>query len=157
MITTLYATLIFYLSVTADLWDLKNFLKMNLGYTTRDVLASNDLSFITDFLLDALNFAISISIDPGHVVIYFGFGVLLYFVFLNSKNPKLVKYAAVYAISAGTAYGILNEIFQMYLPFRVASMADAMSNLLGLILAQIFVIIFASGLRGISRMRETQE
>ncbi len=154
--TISYAILILYLSVTSNLGDLKNFLIMTLGHKTRDSLVENNLYFIKDFLLDSLKFINGLSIDPAHLTIYFVFGVLLYLAFSNSKNPFLVKYPAVYAICTGTAYGILNEIFQMYLPFRVASMADVMSNLIGIVLAQIVVIIFAHGLKEIFKMRDTQ-
>ncbi len=156
LIAVSYSVLILYLSVTSNLEDLKNFLIMNLGYKTRDSLIENNLYFIKDFLLDSLKFINGLSIDLAHLTVYFGFGVLLYLAFLNSKNPSLVKYSAVCAICTGTAYGILNEIFQMYLPFRVASMADVMSNFIGLVLAQIVAIIFVLGMREILKIRDTQ-
>lgn len=78
----------------------------------------------------------------------------MYFVFLTSKNPALVRYSAVCAVVIGTAYGILNEIFQSFLSYRVASVADAVSNLIGVVLAQIFVILFALILRAIIKARK---
>lgn len=156
LITISYAVLIFYLSVTSDLGDLKHFLVMTLGYRTRDALVENNLSFIKDFLLETLRFVMGLSIDPAHLAVYFVFGVLLYLAFSNSKNPSLVKYPAVCAVCTGTAYGILNEIFQMCLPFRVASMADVISNFIGLAIAQIVVIIFAPGLKEIFKKRDSQ-
>lgn len=154
--TVLYTILILYLSVTSNLENLKNFLIIKQGHKTSDLLVENNLSFIKDFLIEMLKFITGLSIDPGHLVIYFGFGVLLYLTFSNSKNPSLVKYSAVCAVSIGTAYGILNEIFQIYLPLRVASVTDVMSNFIGLALAQIFVIIFALGLKVIFKRRDTQ-
>lgn len=156
LITISYAILILYLSVTSNLGGLKYFLRMNLGYKTKDVLVENNLSFVMDFLLDSLEFAQSLSIDPGHLVVYFGFGVLLYLVFSNSKNALLIKNSAVCAICTGTAFGILNEIFQTYLPFRVASVADVISNLVGLTIAQIFTIVFILGLKGFLKIEERQ-
>lgn len=97
---------------------------------------------------------------PEHILghgacrIYFELEVLMYFVFLTSKNPALVRYSAVCAVVIGTAYGILNEIFQSFLSYRVASVADAVSNLIGVVLAQIFVILFALILRAIIKARK---
>jgi len=141
--------MVFYLSVSAGIGDLKNFLKMGLGYPVRNALLANDLSSVADFLLASLRAVQEASIDPGHVGIYFGLGVLLYLVFLSSKNPSLVKYSAICAVFIGTAYGILNEIFQTFLPYRTASVADAVSNLIGLVLAQICVIFFVFALKAI--------
>jgi len=152
-ITVLYAIMVFYLSVSAGIGDLKNLLKMGLGYPIRNVLLANDLSSVLDFLLTSLNAVQDASIDPGHVGIYFGLGILLYFVFLSSKNPAFVRYSAICAVFIGTAYGILNEVFQMFLSYRVASVADAFSNLIGLVLAQIFVVLFALMLKAILKAR----
>jgi VanZ family protein len=147
VVTALYAIMVFYLSVSASIGDLRRFLKMDLGYPIRNILVANDLSSITEFFIDCLHAVQRASLDPGHIGIYFGLGVLLYFVFLTSKNQVLVRYSAVCAVFIGTAYGILNEIFQMFLPYRTASVADAASNLIGLVLAQVFVILFVFALK----------
>lgn len=149
--------MVFYLSVSAGVGDLKHFLKMGLGYPVRNALLVNDLSSVADFLLASLHTVQKASIDPGHVGIYFGLGVLLYLVFLSSKNPALVKYSAICTIFIGTAYGILNEIFQAFLPYRTASVADAISNLIGLVLAQICVIFFVLTLRAIIDKKKRTE
>ena len=129
---------------------------MALGYPIRNALLANDMSSVMDFLLASLHAVQDASIDPGHVGIYFGLGLLLYFVFLSSKNPALVRYSAICAVCIGTAYGILNEIFQTFLPYRVASVADAFSNLIRLVIAQIFVILFALALRAIFKARKIE-
>lgn len=146
-ITILYAVMVFYLSVSAGVGDLKRFLKMGLGYPVRDILLANDLSSVMDFLLALLHAVQNASLDPGHIGIYFGLGVLLYLVFLTSKKLALVRYSAVCAVVIGTAYGVLNEIFQSFLSYRTASVADAISNLIGLVLAQVFVILFVLALK----------
>lgn len=155
-ITILYAIMVFYLSVSAGVGDIKDLLKMGLGYPIQNILLANDLSSVMDFLLASLHAVQNASIDPGHVGIYFGLGILLYFVFLSSKNPALVRYSAIYAVCIGAAYGILNEVFQMFLSYRVASIADAFSNLIGLVLAQIFVILFALMLKAILKARKKE-
>jgi VanZ family protein len=157
IITILYAIFVFYLSVSAGIGNLKHFLKTDLGYPLRDLLLANDMSSIMEFLLDSLDAVQAASLDPGHIGIYFGFGVLLYFAFLSSNNPALVKYSAICAVFIGTAYGILNEIFQSFLPYRVASVTDAVSNLIGLVLAQIFVILFVLALRAVLNKKKMVE
>ncbi|AKB38035.1 hypothetical protein MSSAC_3445 [Methanosarcina siciliae C2J] len=137
--------------------DLKHLLKMGLGYPLKNALLANDLSSVVDFLLASLHTVQDASIDPGHVGIYFGLGILLYLVFLSSKNPALVRYSAICAVFIGTAYGILNEIFQTFLPYRTASVADAVSNLIGLVLAQICVIFFVLTLKAIIDKKKRTE
>lgn len=92
VITILYAIMVFYLSVSAHIGDIKQFLKINLGYPLRNVLVANDMSsvseFISNFLHAVFHAVQDASLDPGHVGIYFGFGVLLYFAFLTSKNRR---------------------------------------------------------------------
>lgn len=157
IITILYAIFVFYLSVSSGVGDIKHFLKMDLGYPLRNFLVANDMSSISEFMISCLQAAQEASLDPGHIGIYFGFGVLLYFAFLSSSNPALVKYSAICAVFIGTAYGILNEIFQSFLPYRVASVTDAVSNLIGLVLAQIFVILFVLALRAVLNKKKTVE
>lgn len=156
-VTIIYAIFVFYLSVTSNVGNLKHFLGITLGHATTKILTATHLSFILKFFVGSLHFAERQSIDPGHVGIYFGLGVLLYFLFLSSRNQILEKYAVVFAICTGTAYGILNEIFQMYLPYRTATIADALSNLLGLVLAQICVVIFVLLLKGMQKRKERTE
>ena len=153
-VTILYAIFIFYLSVTSKIGNLKHLIDITLGQAATEILTAAHLSFILKFLVGSLHFAERQSLDPGHVGIYFGLGVLLYFVFLSSRNKIMEKYSVVFAICTGTAYGILNEIFQTYLPYRTASVADALSNLLGLVLAQLCVVIFVLLLREVQNKRK---
>jgi VanZ family protein len=155
--TLLYAIFVFYISVTSKVGDFKHFLGITFGKATVEILTATHLSFILDFLVGSLHFAQRQSIDPGHVVIYFGLGVLLYFLFLSSRYQILEKYAVIFAVFTGTAYGILNEIFQTFLPYRTASVADAFSNLLGLLIAQVCVLIFVLLLKGIQNRKERIE
>ncbi|AKB62449.1 hypothetical protein MSMAP_2464 [Methanosarcina mazei SarPi] len=108
-------------------------------------------------MIDCLHAVQKASLDPGHIGIYFGFGVLLYFVFLSSKNPGMVRNSAAFAVFMGTVYGILNEIFQSFLPYRTASVEDAVSNLIGLLLAQIFVILFVLALKSVLNRKKKVE
>ncbi|KKG67697.1 VanZ family protein [Methanosarcina mazei] len=157
VITILYAIMVFYLSVSAGVGDIKHFLKFGLGYPLQNILIANDMSSISKFMIDCLHAVQNASLDPGHIGIYFGFGVLLYFVFLTSKNPALIRYSAICAVFIGTAYGILNEIFQSFLPYRTASVEDAISNLIGVVLAQIFVILFVLVLKSVLDRKKSVE
>lgn len=154
--TILYAMLIFYLSVTSNLGNIEYFLNITFGQAIVKFLITNNLSFVLDLLISSFNFAERQSLDTGHVGVYFGFGILLFFLFESSRNQMLKKHSAVFAIFLGTAYGALNETFQLYLPYRTASITDALSNLLGLVLAQIFVITFISILRHIQKRNITK-
>lgn len=89
LITILYAVMVFHLSASAGIGDLKHILKMSMGYPFRNVLLTNNLSSAMDILLASLQAVQEASIDSGHVGIYFGLGILLYFVFLSSKNQSL--------------------------------------------------------------------
>jgi VanZ family protein len=151
----LYAILIFYLSVTSKIGDLKHLLNITLGHGVRELLIATNLSFVLHFLVHSLHFVQDQSIDPGHVGVYFGFGILLYFVFKSSKNQLLEKYSAICAVGIGSAYGILNEIFQMYLPYRTPSIADAFSNLLGLVISQLLLVLFIFLLRNFQNQGKT--
>lgn len=147
--TILYAIFVFYLSVTSNVGNLKHLIDDTLGAATIEILTAAHLSIILKFLVGSLHFVERQSLDPGHIGIYFGLGVLLYFLFLSSKNRILAKYSAAFAVFTGTGYGILNEFFQTFLPYRTASIEDAFSNLLGLVLAQICVIIFVLALSAV--------
>lgn len=155
--TVLYAIFVFYLSVTSNVGNLKHLIDNTLGEATIDILTAAHLSIILKFLVGSIHFVERQSLDPGHVGIYFGLGVLLYFVFLSSRNKTLEKYSTAFAVLTGTAYGILNEYFQTFLPYRTASVADAFSNLLGLVLAQICVIIFVLALSAVKNKRKRME
>ncbi|MEL7664281.1 MAG: VanZ family protein [Methanosarcina mazei] len=158
VITVLYAIMVFYLSVSDGIDDLlQNYLEIGIGHPLKNILLANNLSFLMNFIFASVDAAQKMSLDPRHIGIYFGFGVLLYFVFLTSKNPTLVRYSAICAVFIGTAYGILNEIFQSFLSYRVASVADAVSNLIGVVLAQIFVILFVLALKTVLNKKKKVE
>ena len=76
-----------------------------------------------------------------HMVLYFGFGVLLYLTFFNSEKYSFKKYAAIFAIVVGILYGITDEYHQSFVPGRVSSTADIFANGVGLTIAQILILI----------------
>jgi VanZ family protein len=153
----LYAVLILYLSITSKLGSFRHKLNLTLAHGITDVLLAFNLPYVRSFLVDLLNFVESLSIDVDHIGIYFIFGILLYFALLSSKNQILAKYPAVISVCIGTAYGVLNEIFQSYLPYRTASVGDAFSNMLGLVLAQLLVLTFILVLRQILKRTKNEK
>jgi hypothetical protein len=153
----LYAILIFYLSITSDIGNIRHIVNITLIHGVRDILIAINIPFVLRFLVGSVNFAEKQSIDIGHVGIYFMFDILLYLAFVSSKNQIFKKHSAASAVCLGTAYGILNEIFQLYLPYRTASVGDAFSNLMGLVLAQFLVVSFIFVLRQIQNWKKKTE
>jgi VanZ family protein len=152
-----YAILIFYLSITSDIGNIRHVVNITLIRGVRDILIAIKIPLILSFLVDTLNFAEREAIDIGHVGVYFLFGILLYFAFVSSKKQMLEKHSAVCAVCIGTAYGILNETFQIFLPYRTASVGDAFSNLLGLVFAQFLVVSFIFLLRQVQNWKKKTE
>jgi VanZ family protein len=138
----LYGVLILYLSIAPNIENIRHLINMILVSVTKDILIASNLSFILKFPVHSKNFAEIQFIDFGHVGVYFVFGIFLYNAFVRSKNRILARYSAASAICIGTAYGTLNEIFQLYFPYRSSNIADVFSNLLGLVLSQLFLMIF---------------
>jgi VanZ family protein len=149
----LYAILIFYLSITSDIGNIRHHVNVTLIRGIRDILIASKIPFIMGFLVNILNYIEGLSLDIGHIGIYFLFGIFLYFAFASSKKEIFEKYSAAFAICVGSAYGILNETFQLFLPYRTASITDAISNLLGLVFAQILVLTFILVLRQIQNRK----
>jgi VanZ family protein len=149
-----YAILIFYLSITSNIGGIRHVVNLTLVHGIKEFLIAIRVPFILSFLVNSLNFVESLSIDIGHVGIYFVFGILLYFAFLSSKKKVFERSPAAFAVCIGTAYGIINEFFQLSLPYRTASVGDALSNLLGLVLAQLLVIFFVFVFKQVQKMKE---
>lgn len=156
-ITIGYGILIFYLSITSNIGRIRHVVNLTLVHEIRDFLIAVKVPFILNFLVGSLNFVESLSMDIGHVGIYFVFGILLYFAFLSSKIKVFDKYPAAFAVCIGTAYGIINEFFQSFLPYRTASIGDALSNMLGLVLAQLLVIFFVFIFKQVQKIKRFED
>ncbi len=155
IITIFYTLLIFYLSVTPTVSPIKNFLKTNVLYKTRDFLVQNNLSSAADILTGLYHHTADMSLDMGHISIYAAFGFLLYFVFLRSKNKTLSSQPALAAVYVGSVYGLIMEIIQYFTLNRKTDMTDVLSNLLGLALAQLALVTLIFGLKGLIIMLES--
>lgn len=132
-----YAALIYYLSSLSSINIPTDYLTGPLAHQVKDFLEQNGLSFIIDFM-----FYCYYNLDKiQHIVLYFGFGVLLYLTFFNSKKQSFKKYAAIFAIVVGILYGITDEYHQSLVSGRVASTADIFANGIGLTIAQIVIMV----------------
>jgi hypothetical protein len=81
--------LIYYLSSLSSInIPINKYIEMPLAYQVKDFLEQNGLSFVVDFI-----FYCYYNIDKvQHIVLYFGFGILLYLTFFNSEKQSFKKY-----------------------------------------------------------------
>lgn len=132
-----YAAMIYYLSSLSSINSPLKYIDAQLVHQVVDFLKQNGLSFIIDFVLYCYE-----NLDKiQHIILYFGFGILLYLTFFNSNKKSIQKYAAIFAIIVGILYGITDEFHQSLVPGRVASNADLFANSIGLTIAQILIIV----------------
>ncbi len=78
----------------------------------------------------------------AHMVLYAGFGFLLYLALKNSPYQSLRNNAFIFAIIIGTAYGASDEFHQSFVPGRTASIWDLLADFTGVALAQAAVFIY---------------
>ncbi|MCK4731371.1 MAG: VanZ family protein, partial [Methanophagales archaeon] len=71
-----------------------------------------------------------------------GFGLLLNPALSSSKNEVLSKYAAPFSIAIGTLYGVTDEFHQYFVPFRSASSMDLCADFMGLLFAQLLILVY---------------
>ena len=133
-----YAALIYYLSSLSSInIPIRKYIDFPLAHQVKDFLEQNGLSFIIDFM-----FYCYYNLDKiQHMVLYFGFGILLYLTFFNSEKYSFKKYAAIFAIVVGILYGMTDEFHQSFVPGRVASTADLFANSIGLTIAQVVILV----------------
>jgi len=64
-----------------------------------------------------------------HILLYMGFGIAL----------RLTLNSSAKALLIGTGFGVFDEIHQMFVPNRTASLYDLVADVVGLMLAQILI------------------
>ncbi|HIH44997.1 MAG TPA: hypothetical protein HA257_07995 [Candidatus Methanoperedenaceae archaeon] len=133
--TVIYAGLIFYFSSLSDLPFLRNH-----AYFINYLIGVFDEAGLK-FMLAPFYLARVYPDKFLHAVVYFGFGILLYLTFANSKYPVLVKYPFLLAIVIGTIYGATDEFHQSFVPGRTMSTGDLLADALGLAASQVFVLL----------------
>jgi VanZ family protein len=75
-----------------------------------------------------------------HVLEYGGLGLLLVRAMRVSARTRWPLYAALMALSLGTAIGAADETFQSFVPGRDSSIWDVLADVSGLVAAQLFYL-----------------
>ncbi|MCX9084528.1 MAG: VanZ family protein [Candidatus Methanoperedens sp.] len=136
-LTILYAILIFYLSSKSSLGDPRTILDMDILRNLIHFFEDSDLKFVL------FPFAIFYRYPDKtmHMILYAGFGVLLFYTLKYSLNPVFRKQAFLFAIIIGFIYGASDEFHQSFVPGRSASMWDLAADVLGVTTAQTIIFI----------------
>tara|TARA_B100001057_G_scaffold212656_1_gene212959 strand:- start:130 stop:507 length:378 start_codon:yes stop_codon:yes gene_type:complete len=72
-----------------------------------------------------------------HIIEYFIFGTLLFFVFFSSsKTPDVI------CLILGILYSLIDELYQSTVIGRDASALDVLADIIGLILSILFIKLF---------------
>ena len=72
-----------------------------------------------------------------HIIEYYIFGTLLFFVFLSSsKTPDVIS------LILGVFYSLIDELYQSTVIGRDASALDVLADIIGLILSILFIKLF---------------
>ena len=72
-----------------------------------------------------------------HIIEYFIFGTLLFFVFFSSsKTPDVIS------LILGVFYSLIDELYQSTVIGRDASALDVLADIIGLILSILFIKLF---------------
>lgn len=145
-LSILYGGFIFYLSSQSAInVPNESFLfEWSIDYAKNNSIISKVIG--VPLLMDIVRYSYGNFDKIAHMFLYLGLGILLHITFRNSGNNTLKKYAPLFAILLGIAYGITDEIHQMYVPGRTPSEADLVADSVGLTLAQIlfWIIILKS-------------
>ena len=72
-----------------------------------------------------------------HIIEYYIFGTLLFFIFLSSsKTPDVIS------LILGVFYSLIDELYQSTVIGRDASALDVLADIIGLILSILFIKLF---------------
>ena len=145
--TCVYAAVLFYLSSLSSPPG-----PPELGFLYGLVHFLEDLGL--KFLIYPFYFAYRYPDKFAHVILYMGFGLLLNPTLSSSKNGVLSKYAAPFSIAIGTLYGVTDEFHQYFVPFRSASSMDLCADFMGLLLAQLLILVYFGIKRVLSEVSE---
>lgn len=136
-LTILYAMLIFYLSSKSSLGDPGAILDMEILRSIIHYFEGYDMKFI----LYPLGIFFQYPDKALHMILYAGFGFLLFYTIHNSSNPAFRNHAFLLAIIIGFLYGASDEFHQSFVPGRSASKWDLAADVLGVATAQTIIFI----------------
>ena len=131
-LTALYAALIFYLSSQSHL--------PQAASGMQDLL-HKILSIIGIHHFHIFEFIIRHPDKLEHFMLFFVFGILLRITASHSRYPSIRDNAMLVTIMLGIGYGALDEVHQMLVPHRFASVDDFIADAAGIIAAQIFIVL----------------
>ena len=140
ILSVLYSMLIFYLSSRSSFGDAgssSGLLDIEFIRNIFHYLSSSDLNF----LLSPFYIFYKQPDKLVHLILYAGFGILLYYTLKNSPNSTLRNHALLFAIIIGTVYGASDEFHQSFVPGRTASFWDLVADSTGVIMAQAVIFI----------------
>ncbi|MFZ3170038.1 MAG: VanZ family protein [Candidatus Methanoperedens sp.] len=140
IVSVLYSMLIFYLSSGSSFGDAglsSGFLDIEFIRNIFHYLSSSDLNF----LLSPFYIFYKQPDKLVHLILYAGFGILLYYTLKNSPNSTSRNHALLFAIIIGTVYGASDEFHQSFVPGRTASFWDLAADSTGVIMAQAVIFI----------------
>jgi VanZ family protein len=104
------------------------------------------IHFLEDLGLKKLLYPFSLAyLHPdkfAHVILYIGFGLLLYQTLKRSKNGVLSNHAALCSVLIGTLFAVTDEVHQAFVPYRTASSMDLVADVAGLLFAQLLILLY---------------
>ncbi len=140
ILTCLFALFIFYLSSQSDTGNLGSLLDKLDFMELRNLIKSIEISNY-EFIFFPFYLYYRYPDKVFHVILYAGFGFLLYLTIKNSSDTPLSKYPFIFAIMIGTIYGISDEFHQSFVPGRTASINELFADIIGLTIAQTIIFI----------------
>ncbi len=140
VMSVLYAMFIFFLSSRSSFGDSKSI----LGFFDIEFIR-NIFHYISKSDLNFLLFPFYIFYKQpdklAHLILYAGFGFLLYYTLKNSSNLTLFNHALLFAIIIGIVYGASDEFHQSFVLGRTASIWDLAADGTGVLMAQAIIFI----------------
>jgi len=136
-LTILYAMLIFYLSSRSDIGDPTAILDMEILRKIYHFIEGTDI----ELLLYPFGILYRYPDKAAHMMLYAGFGFLLYCTINNSSNPAFRNHAFLFAIIIGFIYGASDEFHQSFVPGRSSNTLDLGADVLGVATAQTIIFI----------------
>lgn len=143
LLSIFYAFLIFYISSQSSLGDPRSIFNFLGIENLENIIKNIEQSQFRFFLYPLYIF----SLYPDkveHIVLYAGFGFLLYYALRNSSNSIISKYAFLFSMIIGIVYGASDEFHQSFVPGRTASTLDLLADGVGVFLSQILIFGFTS-------------
>jgi VanZ family protein len=106
------------------------------------------LSIFPDKWLGKLNYMDKLFHFAAYGLLSF---ILFFALYFQNKINLFKKYPSSFTLLITTIFGILNEIFQIFVPSRTANPLDVLSNILGSIIIVVLLRYNLDNLRELKR------